>query len=170
MQILCILWGALFSSTLMMLLALVLTRPPDAQPTPILLPVLGAVGLGSAAFSVIVPKLQFRAALRAYQFPTRQIEDPSSLPGSGKMLRVPVDQSAVLSSVLTRFQTPFILGMAMSESVALYGFVLGFTGFPLMVCMPFFLVSWALMAMRFPSPKAILNEAQAVTGIRFDLD
>ena len=44
-----------------------------------------------------------------------------------------------------------ILALAFAESVCILGLVLGFLGAPPKVVMPFFLVTWVLMALRFPT-------------------
>ncbi|MGZ3424801.1 MAG: hypothetical protein ACXWUG_05275 [Polyangiales bacterium] len=50
------------------------------------------------------------------------------------------------------FQTAAILGLAMTEAIALFGLVLGFQGFDLPVFLPFFVVAWLVFALRFPRP------------------
>ena len=44
-----------------------------------------------------------------------------------------------------------ILALALAESVCILGLVLGFLGAPATVVMPFFLVTWVLMVIRFPT-------------------
>ena len=168
LQVPLFLWGAIFSSTFMMLGALFVVRPEGMTPDPMMLPVLGAVALGTACFTLIFPKRLFRAALQGLNVDTTEIEDPTSLPGSGRMLKVPKHPEVALRAVFQRHQTPFILGLALGESVSLFGFVLGYLGFPLPFVLPFFVASWGLMAVQFPNRAAILREAQQVTGVHFE--
>lgn len=44
-----------------------------------------------------------------------------------------------------------ILALALAESVCILGLVLGFLGAPPLVVMPFFVVTWVLMIIRFPT-------------------
>ena len=44
-----------------------------------------------------------------------------------------------------------ILALALAESVCILGLVLGFLGAPPVVVMPFFVVTWVLMIIRFPT-------------------
>lgn len=50
-----------------------------------------------------------------------------------------------------RYLTSLILALALAESVAILGLVLGFLGAPAEVVVPFFTVSWVLMLIRFPT-------------------
>jgi F0F1-type ATP synthase membrane subunit c/vacuolar-type H+-ATPase subunit K len=51
----------------------------------------------------------------------------------------------------TLYVTSFILAMALAEAVAIYGMILGFKGAPPMVVVPFFVATWILMLIRFPT-------------------
>jgi hypothetical protein len=44
-----------------------------------------------------------------------------------------------------------IVALALAESVCILGLVLGFLGAPPMVVLPFFVVTWVLMIVRFPT-------------------
>lgn len=48
-----------------------------------------------------------------------------------------------------------VLSLALAESVCILGLVLGFLGAPPTVVMPFFFVTWAIMAIRFPTKERI---------------
>lgn len=48
-----------------------------------------------------------------------------------------------------------ILSLALAESVAILGLVLGFMGAPPTVVLPFFVVTWLLMILRFPTQSRI---------------
>lgn len=66
---------------------------------------------------------------------------------------------------LIAYQTSLILGMALSEAVALLGFVLHFVGFPLLWVLPFFLASWVSMALRFPTVEKVLGPFERAAGM-----
>ena len=48
-----------------------------------------------------------------------------------------------------------ILALALAESVCILGLVLGFLGAPPTVVMPFFVVTWILMLVRFPTKEKL---------------
>ena len=56
-------------------------------------------------------------------------------------------------------QSPYlvalILSLALAESVSILGLVLGFMGAPPTVVLPFFVVTWVLMILRFPTQPRI---------------
>jgi F0F1-type ATP synthase membrane subunit c/vacuolar-type H+-ATPase subunit K len=56
-------------------------------------------------------------------------------------------------------QSPYlvalILSLALAESVSILGLVLGFMGAPPTVVLPFFVVTWVLMILRFPTQQRI---------------
>jgi hypothetical protein len=49
------------------------------------------------------------------------------------------------------YVTELIVTLALAESVAIFGLVLGFLGAPAHVVVPFFAVTWVLMLLNFPS-------------------
>jgi hypothetical protein len=51
---------------------------------------------------------------------------------------------------LAAYQTAAILGLALTEAVALFGFVLGFLGFAPTSFGPFFGAAWVVFVLRFP--------------------
>ena len=54
-----------------------------------------------------------------------------------------------------------ILGMALAESIAICGFLVGFFGFDRVQAAPFFVVSFALMLLRFPRDSTIFGPLEA---------
>jgi hypothetical protein len=55
----------------------------------------------------------------------------------------------------SRYLTTLILALALAESVATFGLVLGFLGAPATVVVPFFAVAWILMVIRFPTQEKL---------------
>ena len=53
------------------------------------------------------------------------------------------------------YTVALILSLALAESVCILGLVLGFLGAPPIVVMPFFVVTWVLMVIRFPTAERI---------------
>jgi F0F1-type ATP synthase membrane subunit c/vacuolar-type H+-ATPase subunit K len=163
LRVVLILWGALFISTCMFILVLVIQQRSGVLPTepvnPIMLPVFGVVALAIAVTSVVFPRHMHRSLLKAAKLEILTEVDERGGPvlfrDAAPTIRVFADSAKARDVAFPRFQTPFILGMALSESVALFGFTLGFLGFPLPHVLPFWGVCWVLMIMRFPTRKRI---------------
>lgn len=169
LQTLRVLWAALMGSPAMFLIVgYVVTSQRSEVPTPepLLLPVLGAAALGSAVASVILPLALLRPALLGLKLPLT--DAPTVGPsGSRRRPRRFADASVARIRLLSAVQTPFILGMALAESVALMGFVLWFLGFAFLYVAPAFVISWALMVSKFP--RLAFYEAQLETAYDADL-
>lgn len=59
-----------------------------------------------------------------------------------------------------------ILGLALTESVAMFGFVLAFLGHPIVAYAPFFGVSWLCFLLRFPRATHPLGALGPALGSR----
>lgn len=161
-----ILWGALTSTNAIYLLVIASHfRWPDAIPEhlPILL---GALAFGLAIASVVLPARGFDMSLRTMK--VEMIDMPGEVVGgfreSAPITRVIAEPDRVLENALTRFQTPFLLGMALAESISLFGFMLGFMHASAMVYAPFFAVGAALMLSKFPTAARIREAVERVKG------
>lgn len=168
-----ILWAALVASTFMYLGVLQVVQRPAAAPSFALFAGIAGAAVMSAAMSVVVPDLLGAASLRRAAgglVRTRGDFHPDAMPNprdAGLTATVIDNPDAVIAAAMPAAQTRFILGMALSESVALFGFVLTFLGFPAAWTIGFFAASWALMAMRFPRPEAITRWIESVLGVKF---
>jgi hypothetical protein len=157
-----ILWAAITASSVMLLGVLWMVRrsqPPPGQPEPILLPVLGFVALSVAVVSVVMPRTMLRQALGRLDLRLDSEPDPHAEPSlfrdSAPMRKVFAEPERARERAVMPFQTTLILGLALSEAVAIFGFVLGMLGFDLAYVLPFFVVSWILCAVRRPSLEQI---------------
>jgi hypothetical protein len=115
-----ILWAAITCSTLMFLLVLTVAQLPPQTPVPVMVPAFGVTALGCIGAGIVIPRMALKQPAHTIQ-------------GS-----------------LVRFQTAAILGLALTEAVALFGFVLGYLGFAPIMFMPFFVVAWLIFILRFP--------------------
>ena len=171
-----ILWGAPLMSTFIYLAVLHAAVPtPPQPPDPILLPVLSMVALSVAGISFWLPRMIFtgavKMALKNERFASHMVPDPDAsmiLREEAPQLRMLVNDKKNRDLVVSLFFTPFILGMALSESVAVFGVVLGFLGFDLLYVLPFFAVAWVLMVIRFPRPEGVMTQFEKLGGVRFD--
>lgn len=53
------------------------------------------------------------------------------------------------------YVTALILSLALAESVAIFGLVVGFLGAPASVVVPFFAAAWILMLIQFPTQEKL---------------
>lgn len=166
-----ILWGALLASTVLFLVVLLLQPHAPSQPMPILPPALGVMALGLAVFSFVLPMQQQRATLQRAKVEVTDAPDPNAsgiIPyRDAPKRRVFADPAAAETAAFVAYQTPLILGCALSEAIATFGFVLGFLGHPPAVFLPFFVLSWILIAVRFPTLARVRGPLERAKGAVF---
>ena len=173
LQTLRILWMALFFSCLMFLFMLSshILHDEDARMPPHLPEMLGAIAFGVAIVSIVLPARGFDIALRAMdvKFENEIGEPVGSFRESAPVEKLIAKPHDTVIAAMARFQTPFILGMALSESICLFGFLLGFMGAHPYTYAPFFAVGLGLMAWKFPRLVTITTALERVKGakIRF---
>ncbi len=145
-----ILWAALLFSTLILLFVLIQVRAhgggSPAPPDPVMKLGLGVVALATAIVAVLFPRSALRQGLRRIDHSTLNTVD------------------AALRAAFPVYQTTLILGMALAESVALFGFVLVFLGEPLLTGAPFFVVAWGIMLSKAPSARGLVRAFERATG------
>jgi hypothetical protein len=162
-----ILWGALLSATVVFLVIIVFQKQGGHVPvTPqnaVMLPVFAAVAVIVSTISLLMPRQLHMQALKAAKFEVTSEADPEAVgmfrdaaPG----IRVFANPTAVAKRAVVLYHTPLILGLALSEAVSLFGFILGMLGFELLHILPFWLMSWALIAIRFPTEKSVIGPAE----------
>src|SRR5690606_33400148 len=124
-----------------------------------------SVAAAGAVGSIIVPRALHTAALHRLTVPTRDEDDPEGFSGVSKR-RVAMNPREAIKAAFLAYQAPFIVGLALAESVALFGFVLGFLGAPLSIVVPLFVTSWILIASRFPTVERVVGPLEQVTRVR----
>lgn len=169
LQTIRILWFALFSSTLMFIVVRFVVPPASVTPEPLMLPISGMAALTVLVVSVILPRRFLELGMRSRKVEIIEADDPKAssdvIPGGeGPKRRVFADRNAALAAAFPVYQTPFILGMALSESIALFGFALWHVGFGLYEGLPFFVVAWISMAFRFPSLEKLVTAMERAHG------
>ncbi len=173
-----ILWVALLTSNFLyigVLFYLRANRSGQSLPAidPMMAPAFAAVAVGIAAASLLLPRRLYASSAGSSPIETRDgvKEDPmGALQGFRRPApseRIFADADAARSAALVRNMSPFIVGMALAESVSLLGFVLGFLGAAETIFLPFFAVGIALQATRFPSMAAIERAFEAAHGAKF---
>jgi hypothetical protein len=160
MRVVRILWAALFASTATFIVVLFLVPVADEPAPPILLPIFAALAISLAVISVLFPRYAHRLALLRGEFPVEEVDDPDAIGmfrASAPKKRIFAEPERTRERAFFCYQTPFILGMALSEAIAMFGFVLGFLGFPLPHVLPFWAVAWILFAWRFPTERKVFE-------------
>jgi hypothetical protein len=134
-------------------------HPPALPSAPGLSPsaLLGALALcaiAAAVASFVVPPVVLRMTLRKLGGSSRPEDSLGGVSG---------DASSRLSERDVKvYTTPFLLGIALSESVAVSGFALGFVGYRATLFAPFFVAGAVLMLVRYPSAARVAAALAAV--------
>lgn len=172
-----VLWAALLGSNAVYVMVsevLRAQRPPDAPPVDVTM--VGALGLASvvtAAVSVFLPAKLLRGAARGAHVGTRTELGADPRPSPQGFRRAPPtatawdDPAAARDAALRAFRAPFIVGMALAESISIHGLVLAVLGAPRLTVAPFFALAVALQAARFPTDERVMGafaEARGVTA------
>lgn len=157
-----ILWEAIALSSVALLVLLNVKRPtPNAPLEPIMVVGIAAVALIDAISSFVVPAILFKKAVATVEVDVvrEAASDPSAVSSyrNAPTRRVFADAKGAMRIALLTFQRPFILSLALTESIAMLGFILGFLGHPRPTYLPFFVVSWLLFLPRFPTRAAVLG-------------
>ena len=164
-----VLWAAMSSSVPMFAVVLAtmgkLAMTDDAaKPVGV---ALAAASLFAAVLSVMMPRLQFRQALAQARFELKDVPDERAMPthrDDGPTVKAFAHPQAALRRATALFQTPFILSMALAESIAAMGLVVGMQGFGLLGAAPFFVVALVLFGVHFPREATVVRALREVYG------
>lgn len=162
-----IVWAAILVSVALLFVSLRFVSLPSEPADPSLFPILLAVGLVQSVGSIVLPGFLHRQGTRAQPLETREVARTVTPDSPSPTLRVFVDPDKARLEAQKRFQVVTILSLALSESVALFGYVLGFQGHPEGRVVPFFLVSLVLILIRFPRAGAAERMLETSTGASF---
>lgn len=136
-----ILWGALTVSQVTFIGVLFAVRqPPRLPPQPVMLYAISAVAAIVAVVSFVLPARTVQAGLAA-----------RGLKGLARPRENETLTEEQQRKIFGLYQTALILSLALSESISLFGFVLGFLGFEPVAFGPFFAVGLLLSLSRFPT-------------------
>lgn len=166
-----LLWTALFFAPLTYLMVLqVAARPTEPADEIIRWALLAAsvIGLG---WSIFLPRILHRARVRKSQeFVTEEVDDlgaPRGFRVAAPKKRVLQDPKRAFDHATKLYFTPMIVGLAMAESIAVQGLLLGIMGFAPPVYLPHFAVGWLAMLPHFPSREKIVSVVEKETGVTF---
>jgi hypothetical protein len=176
-----ILWAALLVTPFMHALVVAATRhlePTEPGPPTLFFGAFAGLSLVLGGMSVVLPGVMRRQATRGAMLVSGlevddvQRYDPAHEQGfrdaaAAQVERVFRDPQAAAAKAAQVYMTPFIVGMALAEAVANFGLVLAFLGGGLRAAVPFFAVTIALQATRYPTRARVLAAFEEHTGVRF---
>lgn len=165
-----VLWGALLMATLMygFLIFSGIFRPPPQPPDQAMLFALAGVACVVAVMSFVLPGMIYKQAVSAVKLDV--IDEPApagfaaAFQRAGSGAKVFADPEAALRRAAALSQTRLILSVALSEAVALFGFMLAVLGFDKLVAIPFLAVGAVLVVIRFPTEEQIVKPFEAALG------
>jgi hypothetical protein len=171
LQVMRIIWIALMVSVVLydvMLVQLRKQHDPSGDVPPHLPEMLALLAVVIAIVSFVLPRRLFTVALKRVD--VKVAEEPGEVVGSFResapVRRAVSNPEVAVLAALAGFQSPFLVGMALCESIALFGFLLGFLGESMKVALGFFLVSLALMAVRYPRVTTMTRAIESSTGAK----
>jgi hypothetical protein len=166
-----ILWGSMLASIGLyaFILGSGLAQTAAAPQAPHLVYVLGVAALMCAGGSIVVPRIVYQQAVLKNS-PLAIVDEPAPDASSAKYRqqaptrKVFADPAAARQVAMRCFASPFILSIALSEAVALFGLVLGILGFGFPTAGLFFAGGLCLVAARFPTEQRIFEPFQRLLG------
>jgi hypothetical protein len=170
LQTMRILWMAMIVSSLLFLFIITshLVHDEDPRMPPHLPEMLGALAVGVAIISIVLPARAFDTALRAMDvtLENEMGEPVGSFRESAPSVKIIAKPHDTVLAALARFQTPLIIGLALAESINLFGFMLGFMGAHPYAYAPFFALGLGLMAWKYPRLSTITSALERVKGAK----
>jgi hypothetical protein len=168
-----ILWFALLASVFLYLgIAIVVLSKVAVKPQIPFMPfVLSGLSLVVAVVSFVLPPITYAQAAKTVEIDVQDEVAPSAFPSRYREAmpkrQVFSDPQAATSKAFALFMTPFILSLALSEAIALFGLVLVQMGFGVLTGLPFFFAGAVLIAVRFPTESKVLDMFEKARGASF---
>ena len=161
------LWGALLASTcLLTVLSVVLDNHHVVAP-PTFAVVFSVCAMATAVASFVIPA---RAAAQTVKQGEVELAPGRAVPGSTQPIPTFADPRGAARTAFGRAFIPFMLSVALSEAVCLFGFALHMTGGPVQVSGSLALFGVALVAARFPTAKNMVARFERAHGAKFEVD
>lgn len=169
-----IIWFALLMATFIYMgiaYGVLPKRAAPPPPNPIMPALFGGVSLVVAVLSFLVPRMSYQQTAKSMNAKIAEEAAPSAFSARYREAMpkraIFADPDSAVRQAFMSFQTPFILSIALSEAIALFGFVLAQLGFEMMMSLPFFVAGAVLIGIRFPQQATILAKFEQVYGASF---
>lgn len=165
-----LLWVALCLSN-PLFFVVVFAVGPQGELQASLVPIAALLALGAAVASFVFPASWLARALR--RLPVRLVDVPGEAT-SGFREPAPVERrianpEQTLVDGFVRYTTSLVLGMALAESVGLWGVIFAFLGAPPWMWAPFAVVSLGIMLSKFPRISTVARALERATGAKLEL-
>ena len=166
-----ILWGALLVSTFIYLFVLhtLAVEPVSGSELATLRIALSAVALATAVASFVIPFTMHAKGCAAATLEVKEVPDPNasvSFRDQTPTVRIFADADKARKKALALYFAPFILSLALTEAIAIFGLVLGMQGADWATVLPFFVAAWILYLPRFPRWKAVTGPLEKAKKAR----
>lgn len=165
-----VLWFALLMSNAMYAVVGMLAAPTDGSTIdPTLLVALGVVALGNGVGAFIIGMKLRRTAYLKANFEVEEVPDPNAetmFRDSPPMIRQFAKPDTIPKRLMPLAFTPFILELALSESVAIFGLVAALLGADVLTWLPFIFTGATLIAVRFPTEARWLRALERIYDAR----
>lgn len=168
-----LLWFALLAATFLYLgiavgvLAKVAAKPQIPQ----MPATLGGLSLAIAIISFVLPPKLYSVAAKTGEIATTDEVVPNAFPSRYREAmpkrQIFADPQAATNKAYTTFMVPFILSLALSEAIALFGLVLVQMGFGVLTGLVFFFAGAVLIAVRFPTESKVRDMFEKARGASF---
>lgn len=167
-----IIWFALLASIFMHAgIAYTILNKQKFRPEQASMPAfLAGLALIIVVVSFILPKTIYRQAAKATNVKIAEQAAPNAFPGRYREAmpkQAVFDDPNARSYAFASHTTPFIISLALSEAVGLFGLVLTQLGFDMPTTLPFFIAGAVLITIRFPREAKILEMYEEAHGATF---
>jgi hypothetical protein len=165
-----IVWGSLLAAIgfYVVILASGMLHVPGPPQGPSLVSSMAAVAVVVAAMSELLPRILYRQAVSKIEveIAVEPVTEASSIDyrQATPVRKVFADAEAARRAAIICFQAPFIISVALSESVALIGLALGVMGYGMGTAAPFFAVGFLLVTLRFPTEQQVIAPFEKFFG------
>ena len=172
LQTMRILWAALSSSPLLFCVVMLVVSPQSCSDSPqqpdYTLSVVTLAALAMAVMSFLVPRAVFLLTAKGTTLAITNEPDANANTAFRDIVptrRVFADRANALTVAGQIHSTRLIVSLAMSETIAIMGMVLGMQfRYGPEVTVPFCVLALALMLVRFPREAAIIKQFEAAYG------
>ena len=164
-----ILWFALLMATFIYAAVGFVVAPKDLTIDPTILVVLGVLAIGTGTGAFVMGGMLRRQGYAGAQFEVEEVPDPNAetmFRDSPPTVRRFANPERVRSRLAALSFTPFILELALSEAVAIFGLVAAMLGAEPMTWLPFTALGAILIAIRFPTERRFVRALERVYDAR----
>jgi hypothetical protein len=155
-----------FAGAIVMTVLTVVLDNHGAHAPPLSAPVFAALAFAVAVVSFVLPA---RAAVLTAKRNEVELAPGRPAPGSSQPTVTFANPARAAKRAFGAAFAPFVLSVALSEAVCLFGFALHMVGGRVAASLPIALFGVALVAIRFPTVTRMVGAYESAHGAAFDL-